>query len=119
MTNQDARTDLGLIKIHKNAVASISSLAAMEVEGVKRIGSDFTGKFFAFFGKNIPHSIKVSFDKNDEVKIDIPLIIKYGYNIPEVSSKVQENIRTALDKMSNLTIRDININVRGIERAVS
>jgi uncharacterized alkaline shock family protein YloU len=115
MTNQDARTDLGLIRIHRNVIASISSLAAMEVEGVKRVGSDLAGKVFSFFGKTIAHSIKVEFDKNDEVRIDIPLIIKYGYNIPEVSSKVQENIRTALDKMSNLTIKDINISVRGIE----
>ncbi|MFA6349769.1 MAG: Asp23/Gls24 family envelope stress response protein [Candidatus Omnitrophota bacterium] len=116
MTNQDARTDLGLIKIHRNVVASIASLAATEVDGVKRVGSDLTGKFFSFFGKNVPHSIKVEFDKNEEVKIVIPLIIKYGYNIPEVANRVQENVRTALDKMSNLTIKDINISVRGIER---
>ncbi len=116
MINQDARTDLGLIRIHKNAIASISSLAATEIDGVKRVGSDLTEKFFSFFGKNIPHSIKVEFDKNEEVKVVIPLIIKYGYSIPEVSNKVQENVRAALDKMSNLTIKDINISVRGIER---
>jgi len=48
--------------------------------------------------------------------VEIPLIIKYGYNIPEIANRVQENVRLALEKMSNLSIKEINVNVQGIER---
>ena len=34
----ESMTDLGAIKIHKNAIASITSIAAAEIEGVKRVG---------------------------------------------------------------------------------
>jgi len=116
MKQEESRTDLGVIKVHKNVIASISSLAAGEIEGVKRVGDDLKSKFLSILGKGSHYTIKVEIDKNEEVKIDVPLVIKYGYNIPDVANKVQENIRTALDKMTNLTIKDINISVRGIER---
>jgi uncharacterized alkaline shock family protein YloU len=62
-------------------------------------------------------AIKVEIDKNEEVKVEIPLVIKYGFNIPDIANKVQENVRNALEKMTNLSIKDIDINVQGIEMA--
>ena len=35
MQKRETRTDLGMIRIHKNVIASIASLAAAEIEGVK------------------------------------------------------------------------------------
>ena len=67
-------------------------------------------------GQKSSSAIKVEIMKNEEVKVDVPLVIIYGYNIPDVSVKVQENVRLALEKMSNLSIKEININVQGIER---
>jgi len=117
MQREDSRTDLGVIRIHKNVVASISSIAAMEIEGVKRVGGSFRSGFLELIGKSALSAIKVEIDKNEEVKLEIPIVIKYGYNIPEIANKIQENVRNALEKMTNLSIRDININVQGIERA--
>lgn len=116
MHRDESRTDLGTIRIHKNVIASIASLAAVEIEGVKRTGGDFRSGLLELFGKKSLSSIKVNFDKHEEVKLEIPLVIKYGYNIPDVASRVQENIRLNLEKMTTLSIKDININVRGIER---
>jgi len=116
MQQQDSRTELGIIRIHKNVVASIASLATLEIEGTKRIEKDIKSGILEIMGKKNRSGIRVEIDKNEEIKVDIPLIIKYGFNIPEVAGRVQENVRSALDKMSNLTIKDININVRGIEK---
>lgn len=113
---RDIANDLGVVRIHKNVVASVAALAASEVEGVKRIGLDFTSGFMEMLGKKSISAIKVSFDKNEEVRVDVPLIIKYECNIPEVASRVQENVRQALEKMTNLNIKDVNIVVQGIER---
>jgi uncharacterized alkaline shock family protein YloU len=116
MRKEESRTDLGMIRIHKNVIASIASLAAAEIEGVKRIGGDFKSGLLELIGKKFLPTIRVEIDKNDEVRLDIPVVIKYGFNIPEVANKVQENIRNALEKMTNISIRDININVQGIEK---
>ena len=116
MHREDSRTDLGMVRIHKNVIASIASLAAVEIEGVKRTGGDFKSGLLELVGKKPLSAIKVEFDKNEEVKLEIPIVIKYGFNIPEVANRVQENIRNALEKMTNLSIKDININVQAIER---
>jgi len=116
MYRDESRTDLGTIRIHKKVIASISSLAAVEIEGVKRVGGDFKSGVLELIGKKILSAINVEINKNDEVKVEIPLVIKYGYNIPDIANKVQENVRNSLEKMTNLSIKDININVQGIER---
>jgi uncharacterized alkaline shock family protein YloU len=113
---EESRTDLGTIRIHKNVIASIASLAAAEIEGVKRVGGDFKSGLLELIGKKTGIAIKVEIDKNDEVDIEIPLVIKYGFNIPEVANKVQENVRQSLEKMTYLLFKDINVNVQGIEK---
>lgn len=117
MKVEESKTDLGVIKIHKKVIASIASLASMEVEGAKRVGGDLKSSIFELFGKKNQSSIKVDIDKNGEVRLEIPLVIKYGFNLPEVANKVQQNVHNALEKMTNLTIKDIDINVQGIERS--
>ena len=111
----DSRTDLGLIRIHNNAIAQTASIASLEIEGVKRVGKNLKSNIMEFFGKKGTTAIKVEINKNEEVKVGIPLIIKYGFNIPEVSNKVQENVRQSLEKMTNLSIKEVDINVLGIE----
>lgn len=116
MRREESRTDLGTIRIHNNVIASIASIAAGEITGVKRIGGDFKSGLFELLGKKSLAAIKVEIDKNEEVKLEIPLVIKYGFNIPDIANRVQENVRNALEKMTNLSIKDINVNVQGIER---
>jgi len=116
MHKEESRTDLGVIRIHKNVIASIAAIAAQEISGVKKVGGDFRSGLLEFIGKKNPASIHVEIDKNEEVRVEIPLVIKYGYNIPEIASRVQENVRSALEKMTDLLIKDVNVLVQGIER---
>jgi len=116
MNPDESRNELGVLKIHKNVISSISAIAAGEIEGVKRVGKDLKSGLLELAGHKFSSAIKVDISKTEEVKVEIPLIIKYGYNIPDVAKNVQENIRQALEKMSNLSIKDINVNVQGIER---
>jgi uncharacterized alkaline shock family protein YloU len=117
MTNRNySHTELGTIKIHRNSVASISAIAATEIEGVKCIGKNFRSGVMELVGKKDYSSIKVEFDKNGEVWLEIPLVVKYGFNIPDVATKVQENVRNSLEKMTNHFIREISINVQAIEK---
>jgi len=116
MHREESSLDLGTIKIHKNVIASIASLAATEIDGVRKIGKDFKMGLWELIGKKSYSSIKVLIDKNDEVRVELPLVVKYNYNVPEVANKVQENVRNALEKMTNLTVRNINVAVQGIEK---
>lgn len=116
MNRDESRNELGVLRIHKNVISSISLIAATEIDGVKRVGRDLKSGLAELLGNKFFSAIKVDISRNEEVKVQIPLVIKYGYNIPEIANRVQENVRLALEKMSNLSIKEINVNVQGIER---
>jgi len=116
MNKEESRTDFGTVRIHKNVIVSIAGIAAGEIEGVKRLGGDFKSGLLEFVGRRSAAAIKVDIDKNGEVKLEIPLVVKYGFNIPDIANSVQENVRGALEKMTNLSLKEININVQGIEK---
>ncbi|MBU0502904.1 MAG: Asp23/Gls24 family envelope stress response protein [Candidatus Omnitrophota bacterium] len=116
LDRQDSRTDLGIIRIHKNAIASITSIAASEIEGVSFLGESFRFSWWLLLRKKKACSIRVEIDKNQELKITIPLVVKYGFNIPDIASSVQENVRQALENSTNLTLKDIDIVVKGVKK---
>lgn len=116
MRSEETHTDLGIIKIHKNVIASIASIAALEIEGIKRIGGDLKSGIIELIGKKYLSSVRVEINKSEEVDVEIPVVVKYGYNVPEVANRVQENVRNSLEKMTNLAIKEVNIKVQGIER---
>lgn len=113
---EESHTDLGIIRIHDNVIASIASLAACEIAGVKAIAKSLGSSLLDLIHKKNVSAIKVEKDKNGEITIQIPLVIKYDFNIPEIANKVQDNVRNTLEKMTNLSIKNINIIVQGIEK---
>lgn len=116
MYKEESRTDLGVVRIHNNVIASIASVAAIEIEGVKSIGKDFKAGLLELIDKKTRAAIKVERDKNGELTVCVPIIVKYGFNIPEIAAKAQENVRGALEKMTGLSIKDVNVDVQGIEK---
>ena len=76
MRKEESRTDLGAIRIHKDVIASIASLASLEVEGVKKIGGDFKASIYELLGKKEQRGISVEIDRNDEVRLSVPLVVR-------------------------------------------
>jgi len=113
---QENLTDLGEIKLHTKVIASIANLACLEVQGVKRVEGRFIKRIFNFIRLQDSPGIKVELAKNGEVGLRIPLVLQYGCNIPEVATRVQENVRQALERMANIYTKDIDIDIRGIEK---
>ncbi len=117
MTGQDEkRTDYGVIKIHRNVIAQVASLAAAEVPGVTRIGTSiFTEALKILSGGNVvKYPIKIEFRENNEVAIVIPILVNYGVNIPTVAASVQENVKKAIERMTGLYPAEIDIKVKGV-----
>jgi uncharacterized alkaline shock family protein YloU len=116
MTKEESFSGSENVKISARAIASIAYLAATEIEGVKGTARDFKTIFFELLNRKNQGGIRVKLDKNNEVKIKISLVTKYGYSIPDVAAKVQENVYRALEKMAGINIKDIDINVRQVEK---
>lgn len=105
---------LGEVKIADEVVAMIAGLAATEVEGVDSMAGNITNELVGKLGmKNLNRDVKISVD-DDHVSVELSLNMKYGYSIPDVSEKVQERVRTAIETMTGLTVLEVNIKIAGV-----
>jgi uncharacterized alkaline shock family protein YloU len=105
-----------LVQIHKKALADIALSAMGEIDGVTLVPKDALGRFLEFFGKKSYSGVIVSIDKDNQVSIKVRIYVKYGVNIPDIARQVQENIRSAVEKIADINLKDIHVNIQGIER---
>lgn len=105
----------GKIVIANEVIAVIAGLAVMEVEGVSSMAGNATRELISKIGiKSLSKGIKVEVVEN-QVKVDLALQLKYGYNVKDVSGKVQEKVKATLENMTGLTVSEVNVRVAGIE----
>ena len=108
--------DFGSIQIHKEAISDITVSALSEIEGVSLPAEGPKDRLLEFFGKKSYSGIKVSIDKDHQVSIQVNILVKYGMNIPMIGRQVQETVRAAVEKTTEINLKDIHVNVCGIER---
>ena len=107
--------NLGEVKIADEVVTIIAGLAATEVEGVSSMAGNITNELVSKLGmKNLSKGIKVDV-QNNVVSVDVALHIKFGFVIPEVSAKVQERVKSAIENMTGLEVSDVNVRIAGVE----
>jgi uncharacterized alkaline shock family protein YloU len=105
---------LGDIQIADEVIAIIAALAATEVEGVAKMYGNITNEIVSKLGmKNLSKGVKVLVSPED-VKVDLSLELKYGYSVMDVSSKVQEKVKQAIETMTGLTVSVVRVRIAGV-----
>ena len=105
----------GEIIVADEVIAVITGLAAMEVEGVASMAGNATRELISKIGiKSLSKGVKVDV-LEDVVTVDATLNLRYGYNVKDVSVKVQEKVKVAIENMTGLKVADVNVRVAGIE----
>ena len=109
-----ADESLGEVKIADEVVAMIAGLAAMEVEGVASMAGNATRELISKLGmKSLSKGVKVDVLEG-VVTVSLSLNLKYGYSIKEITTKVQEKVKAAIENMTGLTVLDVNIKIAGV-----
>ena len=102
---------LGEVKIADEVVAIIAALAATEVDGVASMAGNITNEVIGKLGiKNLSKGVKVDVLEG-VVTVSLALNLKYDYSIMEVTKKVQEKVKNAVENMTGLEVADVNIKV--------
>ena len=105
---------MGEVRIADEVVAIIAGLAATEVDGVDSMAGNITNELVGKLGmKNLSKGVKVDVTE-EHVSVDLSLNIKYGYNIPDVSERVRDRVKSAIENMTGLTVLDVNIRIAGV-----
>ena len=111
-----SRVDLGSIQIHKKAIADLTYSAISDIEGVSLIPKDLISKFLEYLGEKKYPGIGVTIDKNGLVAIEVKVCVRYGFNIQDIARQIQEAVKTAVERTVDISLKDITVNVYGIER---
>ena len=74
------------------------------LDGISEV---FSGK------KNLSKGIKVDIEEK-EVKIDVNIIVEYGIRIPDVAFEIQNRVKKAVESMTGLAVKGVNIYVQGV-----
>ena len=103
--------NIGSVQIADEVVAMIASLAATEVDGVSAMAGNISNELMSRVGvKNLTKGVKVEVI-GSSVKVDLAVLMEYGYNIPTTSQKVQERVKNSIENMTGLTVSDVNIRI--------
>lgn len=106
-------SELGEIKIHRNLIAQITEAAALQVEGVASLAvttEEWLSRLLNYFKFT---GIKVELGRT--LRVEVPILVKFGYNIPDVSNHVQEEILKALANSLNIETAFIVVKIKGLE----
>jgi len=113
------KVDLGSIQIHRYVIADIAANAIAELKGMRLATDDPWGRVQRFLGLKKQPAIRVVVYQNNQVDVNVKVAIDYGLNIPEMAQRAQDLIREAIERAGDIDLKDININIRGIERGES
>ena len=106
---------VGDVRIADEVVAIIAGLATTEVEGVSSMAGNITNEIVSKLGmKNLSKGILVEVMEN-EVKVDVAINIAYGYSIPDVSAKVQDKVKSAIENMTGLEVSIVNVRIASVD----
>lgn len=104
------RVSMNSLHISEEVVAAVVKCAASEIEGV----SSLAARPAAFFPPNPPKSVEVKVVDNVAV-ISVGINIKYGYRVIDVALRIQNNVKTAVQNMTGITVDKVNVSIVGID----
>ena len=111
----DLFEDSDSMMITDEAIAVMAGVAASEVRGVAGMSGGFAGGIAEVFGRrNLSKGVKV-LTKNDSTTVDLYVIVKYGYRIPDLAFQIQENVKSTIEALSGIIVDAVNIHIPGID----
>ena len=110
--NDSAR---GMALIGDEVINTIAALAATEVEGVSSIAGGITFEKAARAGGTaLSKGVRTEIT-DDTISVRLIIIVKYDYSIPDVTMKVQERVKSALETMTGFRVKEVNVSVADVQ----
>ncbi len=112
---EDQKVDYGSIQIHKEVLEDIVLSVIHESDEIVMAPQNIFKNFLNILKKHKNSGVIVSIDKENEVSIEVRIYVQYGINIPDVSRQLQDAIRDAIGRTTDINLKDVHINIQGIE----
>ncbi len=113
-------TDLqgGTLQISTEVLAKIARCATLEIEGVAGVSCGKQNKKLSNLLEASSIQTPVAVEMRDgTATITLHLMMRFGARIPSVAEKVQENVKNAVQNMTNVTVSRVNLVIAGLADA--
>lgn len=54
-------------------------------------------------------------DLGEQLAVDLSIVVQYGFSIPELGRKVQEEVKQAIENMTGLQVDQVSVKISGIK----
>ena len=120
-SRSELQTEHGTTNVADAVVAKIAGIAAREVSGVHEMGAGAARAIGAIremlpvggTGPAPTQGVTVMVGETDAA-IDLDLVVEYGVSIPELSKAVRNNVIQRVERMTGLSVTEVNISVDDI-----
>ena len=104
----------GSLQISTEVIAKIARCAALEVEGVAEVSCGTQNKKLKdLLEASIQPPVAVEM-RDGTAELTLHLIMASGARIPAVAEKVQENVKSAVQNMTSVTVNRVNLVIAGL-----
>ena len=116
LQNMDLRG--GSLQISTEVLGKIARFAALEVAGVAEVSCGSQNRKVKDFLERANVQSPVTVEMRDgTAEITLHLVVAFGARIPSVAEKVQENVKTAVQNMTNVTVSRVDLVIAGLAPA--
>lgn len=118
MDGFDSHGSGGSLQISTEVIEKIAQHAALEVEGVAQVRSATTTAKTLLDKLAPPKAVSVEI-KNDVADVTVSLVVAYGTKIPEISERVQQNVKDSVQNMTSISVARVDVVITGIAEGES
>ncbi|MBL1097252.1 Asp23/Gls24 family envelope stress response protein [Streptomyces coffeae] len=110
----------GRTTIADGVVEKIAGMAARDVVGVHDMGGGFARTFGVVRdrvpggGKSVARGVKAEVGEV-QTALDLEIVVDYGVSIADVARAVRENVISAVERMTELEVVEVNIAVSDVK----
>ena len=90
----------GKVVYNAGIIQNIVNLAVAEVEGT-------------VLPQGKKNGISLYIEK-DGVYADVSVIVKYGYNVPELAYRIQQSVKQSVENMTRYKVAQVNVHVQDV-----
>lgn len=90
----------GKVVYNANIVQNIVALAIREVEGAMPVEGKRNG-------------ISLYLEK-DGIYADVSVVVKYGYNVPELAYRIQQSVKQNVENMTRYKVAEVNVHIQDV-----
>jgi uncharacterized alkaline shock family protein YloU len=90
----------GKIVYNAGIVQNIVELAVAEVEGTVPAQGKKSG-------------ISLFLEK-DGIYVDVSVVVKYGYNVPELAYRIQQTVKQSVENMTHFKVAQVDVHIKDV-----